>query len=789
MPITEVVEVNIKASGAKGTSRQLKNVGTVSRTATRAVSALVTALGAIGVGLSIRALLDTADAATRMGNRIRIATNSTEEFNAVQQRLRIIADETRAPSESTVNLFARFRVATRDLGTSTEDVLQAVKGLSAAIAVSGATSQEGASALRQLSQGLASGTLRGDELVSVMEGLAPLAQALADELGLTVGQLREFGAEGKLTANVIFPALLRAGQKFIDVFDTLPITLDQAQTVLSNTFTNTIGDINKTIGATEVLATTILDLSKSLRTALIDGFVLATEGAIVLFDILSALTNLLDSLGVKTLPGIGQTFAVFGTVGKVAFEIVDTAIEAIIATIALLVNGFAIVGNAIGLVSDEALALSQGQAGAGLEVFAEGLNETATAADAVAAAFLDIAKNESTTEAQSESFKALAASADLVRQNLEKLKTTDISTLDLTQEGENRTGVVVGKEAQKAIDDQEKALGRVLSITERLRILRAGNVEPLDQELLKLDKQLQTLIAQSEAAKDIGSAAEGLLIIEQEIERIEEQRGLLIEGQARRFEEIRDLIAEAAEVAPEIGTALEAAANAAIAAGGGLEKTNDTLADLIKDAKKDLEEAREDASELAEAFGDNLKGALGNAIRGAITGEGFDAAKLFADIASGFLDDALSSVIDGLGDSLGSLFSGEGFNLFGRDGEGSLIGDIGAAVGAAIGAGATILAGSLAATSVDVTNDLVRSAGVESAAAVRGVIAGPQSIPIFQVGASIEAGFDGAEGLLAEILLAIQEGNVLAAIAAGTGGAAAGLSPGEILSTESTLLT
>ena len=93
---------------------------------------------------------------------------------------------------------------------------------------SGASQQEISSATQQLAQALASGTLQGDELRSILEGLPTLAQALARELGVSIGELRKLGSEGKLTADTVFPALLGAVEKLNGEFERAPLSVGRA---------------------------------------------------------------------------------------------------------------------------------------------------------------------------------------------------------------------------------------------------------------------------------------------------------------------------------------------------------------------------------------------------------------------------------------------------------------------------------------------------------------------------------------------------------------------------------
>ena len=95
------------------------------------------------------------------------------------------------------------------------DTARLTETVSKAVAISGASAQAADAALVQFGQALASGTLRGEELNSVMEQTPALAKAIAQGMGITVGQLRSVAAEGKITSQEIVKALRNVEKMWI----------------------------------------------------------------------------------------------------------------------------------------------------------------------------------------------------------------------------------------------------------------------------------------------------------------------------------------------------------------------------------------------------------------------------------------------------------------------------------------------------------------------------------------------------------------------------------------------
>lgn len=794
MATTETVTIIIESRGAARAASGIKRVGRTSRTAAKAVRLFTVALAAVGATASIGALLRTADAATRMDNKIRVVTSSVEEFNAVQQRLRVIANETRSPIEATTGLYQRFRVATRDLGASQADVLKVVEGLNASIVVSGVTAQEGSNALIQLAQGMASARLGGDELRSVLENLPPLAQEIADGMGLTVGALREMGEAGLLNAQTVFPILLQITEKFVDKLAELPVTLDQAQTILSNVFINTIGDINKTIGSTETLGLTIVELSKSLRGTLIDAFIAVVGGMEKILKVMATLSKGFDLINVKVLPGFGQTVAAVFVPVVSTFESLEVTILGTATAMAKFAELSTKAARKVGQATDEDVARATRnfvllrqmtlEADADLGKFGADL-------------FKDIARNDGTTAEAAKRLDALAGTAGEVTAALEKLKDGEIKPFDLTKRGEDVTTVPGAEDAaRKKLEDQERALGKIAALTDSLRIKQFKAIEPLDAQLEKLRQQEVKLIELGVAANNLAKTTEGLALIDAGRERIEQTRIQETERQAELHAEITTLIGEAAILSTSLSVEIRAAADAAVEAGGGLEEVNKELAKVLKKGTKDVAKARDEADDFADFFADRLERRLGNAISKAIKGEGFDAAELFADVAGDLVKKSLEGSLEGFGTQLKSLLSGEGFA---KNEDGSFAFGGGGGLFAGLAAGATaalaVLPGALRDTQAEVQNSLVESAAdTAQAAEQRGVIAGPSSIPIFQVGQSLEAAFAGTESkldisndFLAQILEAVQAtGLVGAGVAIGVG---AGENASDTLEESTGLLT
>lgn len=197
--------------------------------------------------------------------RLQAATGSTAAARDVFESLTRLSQQTGVSVAETAGAFGRFRVAAGEIGATNAQVLKLVEGLQKAAIVGGASGQESAAAMQQLGQALASGRLQGDELRSVLENMPQLAQALARELGVGVGQLRQMGADGKLTADTVFPALLRASERMTAEFDRLPPTMSRAFDILGSSMTAFVARLDEALGLSRGIAAAVTGAASVLQ--------------------------------------------------------------------------------------------------------------------------------------------------------------------------------------------------------------------------------------------------------------------------------------------------------------------------------------------------------------------------------------------------------------------------------------------------------------------------------------------------------------------------------------------
>lgn len=186
-----------------------------------------------------RVFLDLTDRVIRFENKIRISTITTRDFNKVITSLRATSRETGVGVENIGLTFQRLRIGLDRLALPPEKILGWTQALTRTMAAFGLGANEAGGAIRQFTQGLASGTLRGHELYAVLEQIPPLAQEIAGVMGVFTGDLRALAEKGLIDQDVQMKAMDRLekrAEKVIKLFQLSPKSL-------LGVFRDTFGDM------------------------------------------------------------------------------------------------------------------------------------------------------------------------------------------------------------------------------------------------------------------------------------------------------------------------------------------------------------------------------------------------------------------------------------------------------------------------------------------------------------------------------------------------------------------
>ena len=243
------------------TTKQLSNIERSMNSLNR-VSANLFKAGIAGFG--VNKLKGFADGYTEIQNKLRLVESASISSSKGLNNVFDIALKTNQSINATSGVYQRFAQNAETLKISQAQIASLTETVSKAVAVSGASAGAADAALTQFGQALGSGILRGDEFNSVMEQTPALAKAIATGLGVTTGELRNMAKEGKLTMDVLVPALERAKESVDDQFNTRILTISAAFENLNTSVIKWIGELDKSTGASNAFAESIDYIAKHL---------------------------------------------------------------------------------------------------------------------------------------------------------------------------------------------------------------------------------------------------------------------------------------------------------------------------------------------------------------------------------------------------------------------------------------------------------------------------------------------------------------------------------------------
>ncbi|WP_405124273.1 tape measure protein [Pseudomonas alloputida] len=497
-----------------GNAGELRKHEEQAKATSKALQLLKAGMAAIGISLGVSQLMNYADTYGSLRGQIMLTAESTQAMNSAWRDLYQISQQTAQSLKGTVELYARMARASQELNLNQTQLVSITDTINKTLMISRTPAASAEAALFQLSQAMASGALRGDELNSVMEQAPRLAQAIANGLGVSIGQLRAMGAEGQITAKKMIGALQSQkdyiDQEFAGVF----VSVSNSMARVDSTMIQLVGRADEAAGASAVFGKAIADLITRLESnEALNSTTTAVNLLAVALDVgAKALMFMIDHLDV---------FIGLWAAGKVAGAILS-------ATSAL--TAFS-VGTRAAAVGASALGLSLGTASKAAAGFGAAIALTNPLGallgllSAVAAVYLLYAANATTAQEAETAFnKTLVDTGRNAQEYLKHLKTLNEAKreslrLDLAKnleaENEAMKGAVANMREQleqltrlqhasgktgapTSLADQQATLARQKQVAD---LLEQGSTGKIDSQ-----QMLESLTAIAEKAGMTGKA-------------------------------------------------------------------------------------------------------------------------------------------------------------------------------------------------------------------------------------------------------------------------------------------
>lgn len=244
-----------------------------------------------GVSFTLGSIINSIDEWKVIEGQVNNVTKSQQESKAVQKEIYEIASRTRQQYGSTAELFTSVARNAQELKKSTKDILLFTEDVSNAMLLGGGSAASQEAALVQLGQALGSGVLRGDELNSIMEQAPRLAKAIAEGMGTTIGQLRQMGQEGKLTAQDVFNAIRGQSDRLKMELGKMPWTVGQASNKMQNALGKFFKEFEDKTGVIDGMAKRMAKLADYIEKLNLDNFIAGLRVAAIYAGVLLAMAK------------------------------------------------------------------------------------------------------------------------------------------------------------------------------------------------------------------------------------------------------------------------------------------------------------------------------------------------------------------------------------------------------------------------------------------------------------------------------------------------------------------
>lgn len=267
------------------------------------------------------AATQTADELTSIRSRINLINDGSQTTAQIMEKVYDAAQRSRGSYTDMADSVAKLNMLAKDAFSSNDEAIAFVEQLNKQFKISGASVQEASAAMYQLTQAMAAGKLQGDEFHSIMENAPLLAQSIANEMGLTVGQLKEMSSQGLITSDIIKEALFNSAEETNAKFAEIPMTFAEVGQSIQNELIQAFQPVLEQISAIPQSGE-FQALSEGVVVA-IRGMAVAAQGSIGLIQ--AAFAGLRIAISTIT-----QTVASFGSLFITTMPRVSAAVLAVV---------------------------------------------------------------------------------------------------------------------------------------------------------------------------------------------------------------------------------------------------------------------------------------------------------------------------------------------------------------------------------------------------------------------------------------------------------------------------
>jgi tape measure domain-containing protein len=306
-------------------------------------------------------ILNFSDQLTNTQARLSMINDELQTSDELNKMIFMSAQRARSAYGDTAKIVARIGMNAGDAFNSTAEMVAFAEQLNKKFVIAGASTEEINSALLQLTQGLGSGVLRGEELNAVFESAPNIIRSIADYLDVPIGKIRKMASEGELTADIVKNAMLSATEETNKQFESMPLTFGQMWTMFKNeaqmAFSLVLNNLNKVANS---------DGFRTFLNKVSGGMIVLASIVTELFTIIMniASSDAFQSFANKTVEGLVLIVNALGWISQLALNTVNifaqnwSIIEPIIWGLVVAMTAYKLIALGVG-IANTISALSQ----------------------------------------------------------------------------------------------------------------------------------------------------------------------------------------------------------------------------------------------------------------------------------------------------------------------------------------------------------------------------------------------------------------------------------------------
>lgn len=278
----QAAAMNAAAASAKAQTAELKRQKAEQELLAKSSDDLIGKLKSLAgayIGMqSVQAVVGLSDTLTQTTARLDLMNDGLQTTAELQKDIYDSANRSRSLYLDTADAIAKMALNAGAAFNGNQEVISFMEQINKQFVIAGASTEDQKNAVRQLTQAMAAGTLRGEELNSILDSAPGIARAIESYMGIAEGSIKEYAEEGKITSDVVKNAMFAAAEETNQKFESMPMTWAQVWTQFKNTaikaFDPVLTAINWTANHLDIIAPIVLGIAGAFTV-----FMIATKGA------------------------------------------------------------------------------------------------------------------------------------------------------------------------------------------------------------------------------------------------------------------------------------------------------------------------------------------------------------------------------------------------------------------------------------------------------------------------------------------------------------------------------